>query len=330
MTTGQASENPLAPESLRLWHMEHEGYRISRRELVALEIIQSPNGEILLEQIGWDWNNKSKSKQFAAKWSNDRNAITIIDTRDKQIVWEINLLKDFYGTEFVWSPTDENRLAFIQGKPIPYNDFEMTTIKLTIVDIDKKETLWTYDDDFGRMVWSPDGKKILYQNNTSRFSNYGVGFRDAPCIFFLETGMKRCLRSIPRFTPPGFILATTADYSWGADNESIFYTYLYFSQQNSSSMSGNLCVYSLKDGHINCPIQNLAELKDKSIVRFEISPDEQFIYFCLSSSSVLNDYADVSSDGIIGIDGKNFFSWIGNSNNIPPLCSERVLWRPLP
>lgn len=334
MNTGQTSDTALAPESLRLWNLEHENYRISGRELAALEIVSenSSGSGMLLEQLQSDWNNKSKSKLFAAEWSIERrDTLTVTDTRNKQTVWEAKLPDNTFGTEFAWSPTDEGWLAFIQGQPLPYNDVEMNAIKLTIVDVVKQKTLWTYDGDFGRIAWSPDGKKILYQNNASRYSNYGVGFRDAPCILFVETGIKRCLRSIPRVVPPGFVLATTADYAWGTDNESIFYTYLYGSQQSSGKMSGNLCEYNLKDGHINCPTENLAELRENSIIYYEISPDQQFIHFCISASSVLNDYADTSSDGIINVDGTGFFSWTGAIiDGGPRSCSQKTIWRPLP
>ncbi len=332
LNTGQTSEMALEPESLRLWNLEHENSGINNQGPVALEIVHdnADNG-ILLEQVGSDWDNKSKSKLFAASWGiESRDTITIVDTRNQQTTWEIKLPADFFGTEFAWSPTDENRLAVIQGKPVPNSDIDMTSIKLSIVDVVNKKTLWTYDGDFGRIHWSPDGKMILYQNNASRFSSYGVGFQEAPCILFVETGIRRCLRSIPKYVPSGLTLATTADYVWGADNESVFYTYVYGPQQGSDKWSGNLCIYSLINSHIVCPTQNLAELRENSVVYYEISPDQQFIHFCLSASSILNDYADTSSDGIIGIDGKNFFSWVGNSASFPQSCSEQTLWRPLP
>ncbi len=332
--TGQTSKNALAPESLRLWNLEHEHYSNGgARELSALEIIHDPasNG-VLIEQTGYDWQNKSKSKLFSADWNPDhQDTLIIADTNSQQIFWKLKLPVGFYGTEFAWSPADENTLAFVQGQPT-MSDFEMKAMTLTIIDVVTQKTLGTYEGDFGRIAWSPDGKKILYENNASRFSSYGVGFSDAPCILFIETGVKRCLRSIPRFVPDGFKVATTGGYQWSSDGQSIFYKYEYYYPSTKEYKGfGSLCIYSLLDAHINCPTKNLDILQEHTISYYTVSPDQQFIYFCYSDSSSLSDMAGDSNNVLIRIDGTGFFSWPGMlQDGGPTTCSGSLLWRPLP
>jgi hypothetical protein len=333
LTTGQTSENPLAPESLRLWNLEHENYIVSGRELVALEILHNDtNSEILLEQTGWYWNTKSKSKQFAAKWSSDDKAITVTDTKTNQVIWELTLPENRFGTEFVWSPVNENYLTFLQGSPEPLNGLITEEMTLTIVDVVEGKILSSYDGEFGILRWSPDAKMILYQNPLFRYRNYGFAFKDAPCILILGTGQRRCLRSIPRLVPTGYTLGTTGVYEWENDSNSVFYTYLYFSESKPQyEVLGNLCNYSIVDSHINCPTQALEALHGRSVIYYELSPDEQYIYFCYSASTILNDYASVADDGIIKVDGSGFFSWVGTIlDGGFQTCSRDTLWRPLP
>jgi hypothetical protein len=199
------------------------------------------------------------------------------------------------------------------------------------VDISSGKTLSTFNGDFGILRWSPNGKMILYLNPQFRYRNYGIPFKNAPCILFLESGEKKCLRSIPREIPTGYKLLTTGLYEWASDSNSIFYTYLY-TLPSEWNILGNLCNYSLIDSHIKCPTQNLEVLKERGVISYDISPDEQYIHFCYSESTILNDYADTANDGVIKIDGSNFFSWAGIIQDQVPeqSCSSQTLWRPLP
>ena len=192
------------------------------------------------------------------------------------------------------------------------------------------EIISTYSGNFGGLSWSPDGRKILYQDPLVHYHNYGIPFQDAPCILILGSGEKRCLRSIPRMIPTGYELLTTGVYEWASDSNSIYYTYLY-SLPSQWNIMGNLCNYSLVNSHINCPTQGLEALQGRSVNSYSLSPDEQFIHFCYSASTILNDYADIADDGIIKVDGSGFFSWVGTiQDGGPQTCSIDTLWRPLP
>jgi hypothetical protein len=197
------------------------------------------------------------------------------------------------------------------------------------VDVVTGKVLGSYDGDFGIIEWSPDGKKIIYQDPRSIYHNYGIGFTDAPCILFLVLGEKRCLRSIPRLVPEGYDLLTTGAYKWGPDNEVIYFTYIY---EKDGNRVGNLCMYSLITSYINCPTDQVEVLNGMSVGNHEVSPDQRFVHFCYSTSSMLNDYADTAYDAVINMDGTGFFSWVGATHDGGPFetCSVGTLWRPLP
>ncbi len=294
-------------------------------------------GEILTESFPFDnlseyWRDRFiKSKKYFTELDAEDKILTVKDTKTNETVWEVALPENRYVTEVVWSPVNENVLAFLQGSPdLPIGRITQN-MTLTIVDITKGEIIATYDGDFGILEWSPDGKMLLYLDPSFYYRLYGVAFQDAPCLLILATGEKRCLRSIPRVIPEGYELLTTGIYDWTSDSNSIFYTYAY-KLPSQWSILGNLCNYSLIDSQIYCPTQNLEVLKERSIINYKLSPNEQFIYFCYSTSTLVEDYAGEANDGIIKMDGTGFLSWTGRIINGYPnhLCSPNSYWRPLP
>ncbi len=331
LPTGQVFTQGVSQEETRLLNQEYDDYENksgdTANELILLK--DSSTNSLVFERARW--HDKSKSGLFTASWYGDNNAgIEVLDNKTNQIIWQYPLSAGMYGTELAWSPNEEGQLAFLQGKPEPLNGFITESMLLILVDITTGKILSSYSGNFGDLRWSQDGEKILYQNARSRYRTYGYGFVDAPCVLFLELGEKRCLRSIPRLVPAGLTLETTGVYEWGKDNESIYFTYLY-SSPKANSYSGNLCIYSLINSHIDCPTQGLDVLKENSIVYYDLSPDQQFIHFCYSASSILNDYADTASDGVIKVDGSGFFSWVGViQDGGPQSCSYGSIWRPLP
>jgi hypothetical protein len=275
---------------------------------------------------------ESSNGHYTAELDRDDKIITVKDSETANVIWELNLPENRYGTELLWSPINESHLAFLQGSPhISGRITENMT--LTIVDVATSRILSTYDGNFGMMEWSPDGKMILYLAPSFRYRNYGIPFKDAPCLLILMTGEKKCLRSIPRLVPVGYNLSTTGNYSWAEDSNSIFYTYEYIlSPSTHYEILGNLCNYSLLDSHITCPTQDLEILHSNHIAFYDLSPDKKFIHFCYSDSSLLSDAAGTSNDGIIKIDGSGFFSWVGTIIDGGPFeaCSIETFWRPLP
>lgn len=329
METGKVTKIAVSPQEVRLLNQEQDvDYQnLAGDKATALRVIPdySSNSGVLFEQARK--NDKSINRLFAARWSGDNSTIVVINTYTNQIVWESQSTNNVYGIEFLWSPTDENLLAYLQGKPEPLNDFIADSVTLTIVNVAKGEINSVYSGDFGTLKWSPDGNKILYQDPWFR---NGYAFRDAPCILFLETNEIKCLQSIPHIIPPGYKLITTGIYKWGNNSNYIYYTYLYRTPDETEKL-GNLCVYNLVEGIIHCPTQELEILHGRSIVYFDISPDEQYLHFCYSASTILNDYADTANDGIIKVDGTGFFSWVGAIiDGGPQSCSYNSIWRPSP
>ena len=325
LTNGQVTSEIVPSPSVRLLEPDWTG------RLNGLKIVkESPSSQDFTLTSSWK-PDYSKNATFTLSTKPNRDGITVINNITNETIWDLTTPSETYITVYAWSPTNNNLLAYIQGKYADPTDFITKGITLNIVDVVNGKTLATYSGDFGRMSWSPDGDKILYQNAKSIYSNYGVGFTEAPCILFLNSGEKRCLRSIPRIVPPGYTLATTGRYKWSTDNTKIYYTYLYISKE-SYSILGNLCVYDLISGHINCPTTELEALIEHD-VGYKFSPDEDYIYLCISESTLLNDYVGNSRDGIIRSDGTGFFSWTSSIREDGPneTCSYsyNVLWRPL-
>jgi len=272
----------------------------------------------------------SINQNYIAQWDRDNKIITVEDTRTNEMLWELVLPENRYGTEIEWSPVSENHLAFLQGS-LSLSGKITEDMALTIVDITNGEILSTYNGNFGMLEWSPNGKMILYLNPYFRYRNYGISFKDAPCLLILATNETKCLRSIPKIIPTGYELLTTGIYKWASDSNSIFFTYTY-NLPNRWSILGNLCNYSLIDSRIDCATQGLKVLHERSVINYKLSPNEQFIPVCYSKSTLVEDAAGESSDGIIKPDGTGFFSWTGTilDGSPSPMCSWDSYWRPLP
>lgn len=273
----------------------------------------------------------SKNGIFTATKKPEWDGITVINNVTNETILDLATPAETYITVFEWSPINNNLLAYIQGKLAYPADFITQDMTLNIIDVASGKILKTFSGDFGRMSWSPDGNKILFENAKSVYSNYGVAFTEAPCIIFLNLDEQRCLRSIPRSVPQGYVLATTARYNWSLDSERIFYTALYYKDQESYSIRGNICIYSLINGHIDCPTEDLDALTERD-AGYSLSPNDEYLYLCISKSTSLNDYADESKDGIMKVDGSGFFTWQGTLRDDSPskICSYDIVWRPLP
>lgn len=320
LLTGKVSLQEVDSRSTRLLDPEwHHG----------LNILQETNGEYTFDDA---WNRvNSKDKNFTSHRKPDRDGIVVTNNLTNEVVWELTAPQDMYITDLLWSPMENNILAYVQGQPDPLApDFIAKDMRLNIIDVTTGEVQGTYTGDFGRLEWSPDGSMLLNLNARSWYSNYGIGFLDAPCIMFLDSNEKKCLQDIPKHVPPGYELASTGIYKWEPTRESIFFIYLYWSPEKREN-AGELCEYSLINNNITCLTENLKELDGRNAGGYSLSPSKEYIYFCISDASILNDYADHSNDGIMKIDGTGYFSWTSIiQDGGPELCTYDELWRPLP
>lgn len=229
VATGEKFEIPLASEDVRqlYWYDNMNLVLITEDEKTFYKFNLLQSGQMVIEHdfdtsTLWRSGFQSIGETYRAKWNSDMNAIKVNLASTGETIWDTSLSKNRYGTELLWSPTNESYMAFLQGSPDNLNGFLTKDMTLTIVDVAKGKILSTFDGNFGDLEWSPNGKMILYLNPEFRYRNYGIPFKDAPCILFWETGEKRCLRSIPRLIPAGYELLTTGRYSWADDSNSIF------------------------------------------------------------------------------------------------------------
>lgn len=312
--TGNISPEAISPQSTRL---------LDKDWVNGLVRFKETNNEFVFDKAMF--SSTSKNKSFVTECAGDPNTIVVTDTKTGQVIWESDAIENVWVAGCAWSPIDDNQLAFLQGSPKPQSDFVTENISLTIADVATGKIISTYAGNFGGIRWSPDGTKILYQDPLVDYRTYGISFQDAPCILFLKTGETRCLRAIPHLVPNGYKLETTQNYEWGRNSDAIFYTYVYASQSEEKTL-GNLCIYSLVDGHITCPTQNLDVMQGNSVGLYDMSPNQEFIHFCYWNNSTGN-----SDDGIIEFGGNGFFSWTGAiQDGGPTVCSFDTLWRPLP
>lgn len=312
--TGEITTESISPESTRL--LDKDGVN-------GLVRFKESSNEFVFDKAMF--SNASKNKSFVTECAGDPKTIVVTDTRTGQVIWESDAIENVWITGCAWSTVDDNQLAFLQGSPKPLSDFVTESISLTIVDVINGEIISTYSGDFGGLHWSPDGKKILYQDPMVHYNNYGYPFQDAPCLLFLATSEKRCLRAIPRLVPEGYKLETTRNYQWGTNSDSVFFAYAYVSQLEEGKMLGNLCMYSLITSYITCPTQNLEVMQDQSVGLYNISPNQEYIHFCYWNAN-----ADFANDGVVKFDGTGFFSWTGAiQDQGPTVCSFDILWRPL-
>ncbi len=258
--------------------------------------------------------------------------IIVTDPRNGQEIWKTDPNNGIWNMEFEWSPTNNNLLAIIGGRPLPVDLIEISDMRLTIVDVREGNVVKSYKGNIGPIEWSHDSRYILYLNPEYFFRNYGIAFTDAPCILNVESGKSKCLTSIPyTHIPNQFSLMTTGIYHWMLDDKSIAYTYVYLSTDQAYKISGDLCIYDLTNGSINCPTDGIDALTGRSIISYDFSPGEKYVHFCYSASTILNDYADVANDGMISIDGRGFTNWTGYiMDGGPTTCSPEHVWRPLP
>jgi Tol biopolymer transport system component len=172
----------------------------------------------------------------------------------------------------------------------------------------------SFEGSFTSPVWSPDGSKILFRENSSI----------SPCIWDINLGTKRCIREIERKHPNA---NSIAQLGWSKDDSQIYY--LYYGGDKSG-----LCSFNLINGNDSCPIDGLSELGKLNVERYEISADEKYFVFHFGNSCAGCDFWSDPTVGIISRDGTNFYT-IGKEYLVstPYTFSYpmgTLLWRPKP
>ena len=260
-----------------------------------------------------------------------------------KIIWQSNAGETHILGKYGWSPVTDNYLAVVEGEKGPSYDFDLTikNTHLIVVDVSTGRIVTSVKDDVGIISWSPDGTKILYQNPDSINFHSGYLSRQAPCIFSIQSGKANCIWNIiNQSIPSGYKLITTALYQWSEIGDRIYYVYEY---DNKGKIKSSLCIYDLITGSIKCPVDKPEAPSEWSgqwydatdIDWYDVSPDEKFIHFCISSHTLSSDdYSGPSSDGLVDIKGQRLITWSGPKlfeNDDQLRCSTiNAIWRPLP
>lgn len=312
--TGEISEEAVPPQATQLlgdsW------------PIALLQFHDEANDEMYFDHASG--RDKSASRKYTVEWLGNRDNIQVVDRRTSELIWEPVLPEWRYITEAAWSPVNENQLAIVQASMNHETGYPTEAVTLSIVNVRNGEILAYYEGDFGVTRWSPDGRLILFQDMSNLYWNTMETSKEPPCILNLETGEQKCFTSIPYRVPEGYDLSSTWQYTWAEDSKSVLFAYDYFRETDKSSLS-DLCIYDLRDGHIDCPTQNSEAFIDHRIIGIDSSPDEQYIAFCRYH------WLSGGKTGVIGRDGSGFFSWTGAFvEDGAPGCSPGVLWRPEP
>lgn len=245
--------------------------------------------------------------------------IIVEDVETQQINHITNPSDGLCDMEYMWSPV-KSELAILRGKL--FDGCGMISMppgeRIDIYKPDGKK-ITSFTGSFANPSWSPDGNKILYREVST----------NSPCILDINSGIKRCIREIPRKHPTA---NSISGLSWSMDERKIYYIY-------SNLDESGLCVYNLINGDDFCPTNDINELKDLSIVRYEISPDERFFMFHFGGSCATCDYWLNPTVGVISKDGSYFYTLgeealvsmtVGNTSVMFSYPMVTLIWRPNP
>jgi hypothetical protein len=341
VSSGQVVKQPVPNKSTRLLDVSDS--------FSALAIKRDPlsSEDFIFDLAHRTFESRySNNTRYSAErdYSQDEWQLIVTDSETGEMAWESNPSDGFWDVHFEWSPVNNSHIAFVAGKPDLSIGLElpMKDVALTVVDIESGEIVSHHEGNIGLFNWSSDGAKILYKDAASLYWNFGYGFNGAPCIFNTQTTEESCIEKIPnRPHPEGYTLITTDDYQWSPNGNSIYFTYSY-SVQNG--MIGNFCIYNLVDENIVCPTDNLSKLPGWDIdwyfgwriSTYDLSPDGEYVHFCLDSNHPLSDDQGGSSkDGLIDIHGTSLITWVSGQEVDGQYPTSRcsfnsAIWRPLP
>jgi hypothetical protein len=313
---GQVEQIPISEHAVRFLK------GVEREKFIEPLIIQGiyPNDFTFLPLYHQDY---SDDLRYIANYDFQNTAynllIVVEDVETQQVNHITNPSDGLCDMEYMWSPV-KSELAILRSKF--FDGCGMIGMppgeKIDIYKPDGKK-ITSFEGSFANPTWSPDGHKILYGETST----------NTPCILDISSGIKRCIREIPRKHPTA---NSISGFSWSMDGREIYYIY------DNRNESG-LCVYNLITGDDFCPTNDTKELKDFSVVRYETSSDERFFMFHFGGSCTTCDYWANPTVGVISKDGSIFYTLgeeaavsiiIGNSSIMFSYPMVTLLWRPNP
>jgi hypothetical protein len=328
-TNGEVSTSKITPQATRLLD------KSSNHEFLVIRPDPlSPGGIMFLRADPYKFLNENRRYSASLDDGEQGSPVTVTDRETGNIVWQ-STNDGLWDFNFEWSPARDDYLAVVGSltRVDPYDNFLPTTSSLRVINVETGEVLAYHTGSIGTLRWSSDGTQILYLNIQSLYWNFGFPYLGDPCIYNLLTGESKCLKMIlyhPR--PEGYQLVTTGQYQWNPDGKSIYFVYVFGSEEK---MQASLCNYDLLTGNITCPTDSLVAEIEKNVdwengwnvQTPDPSPDGQFIYFCVSSNHPLSDdQAGPSRDALTTRTGTGFITWVSQIYQ----CSSSHIWRPFP
>lgn len=236
-------------------------------------------------------------------------------------------------TDYAWSPVGD-KLAIIQTKTPP-QPYYWPGDHLVIFDLEQNAVISSFEGVFSFIKWSGDGQNILYQKSVITDHKSGYGDSYIPCVINLKTGESKCFYTISfQANSDGAWLST---FNWFPGDVGITYLSSWF---KSSSYGGNFCIYYFDRDRITCPTKDLADLSKRSVIRYSISPDGEYIVFDYDESMPMSDFMSYPYSSLIRTDGTGYLQlWsVENRQKAIEITGEKynnnpvyigVLWRPV-
>ena len=186
------------------------------------------------------------------------------------------------------------------------------------------------------IVWSPDGSRLLYTapewERPRLDARYPMEYSGPPCVLDLTAGASECFEGPVSAHFPAELHIVDKEVvvaQWDRRADGFFYTYqgtyLDFDDQgNPGDYLGldGLCHLDILARHVDCPSEDLPELRGQLLGRVELSPDEEFAY--------VQSGRDGLRHGVLELGSRQFYQLPvpAGARNLDDLESVDVLWRP--
>jgi len=311
----------------------------------ALELVRgSPAGEGRVV-LGGPPSDYSADLSLLAELGTDKyddldpfDALEVRKVGTGELAWSADPDDEYDATfehEFAWSPVEPGRLAVVECG-IGELD-RCVRQRLYVVDVGSGEELGSYPGEFMNIVWSPDGRKLLY--TSPEWERWRPDARyppesGPPCVLDLGDGASECFDDevSVHFPDELFIQDKEVLGLWDRRGDGFSYVYRgvgidpddFGGTPGDYIALGGLCHLDLTTRRADCPSEDLPELQGVWLGGVELSASEEFAYLQFS-------WEDVVGHGVLDLRRRQFYPLPlpPGSTNLDALDAVDLLWRPL-